>query len=577
MKKNKKVRLLIAFLVGLIIAMIVFFIEKDNIKSLLDIKEISYKKFEQMVEKKEVKEIALDIIDGKYVRVKDKKDNSYITLNPKYNNFKKEMLEKNIYVKERKVIKLKLSTIVLIFFLVLMFKSSSLLKNKFDTVAETPEIKFKDVAGLDGAKEDLKLLVDFMKKPKEFTSKGAILPKGAILYGPPGTGKTLIAKAVAGEAGVPFFSINGSDFIELYVGLGAKRVRELFEEAKKKAPAILFIDEIDSIGGKRGCSGENSEQRQTINALLAEIDGFDGSEGVFILCATNRLEDLDGALIRPGRFDKHISIPLPETSEDRLNIIKMYLNKKDRKYSNDLDLKGIANETIGFSPADISSLINESILISIQLNKDKIDKECLDKALYKMLLKGHEKKNRSNNLEELKLISHHEAGHALVAKLMGLEVNKVTIVPSTSGAGGATFITPKKINLHSKKEIVEMVKVDYAGRIAEFLLFNDEEHVTTGCSSDIKNATQKIYGMITEFGMSDTYGMINLSCLKIKSDIVLEAVKKEASRIKEETTTLLSDNKYLLEKIADVLFEKETISGEELESILKENSDYIKM
>ena len=353
----------------------------------------------------------------------------------------------------------------------------------------------------------------------------------------------------------------------MFAGVGAKKVRSLFEEARKNSPCIIFIDEIDSIGRKRVSDTGNNEQRQTINALLAEMDGFNNSEGILVICATNRLSDLDNALIRPGRFDKHIRIPLPETKEERLQIINLYT--KDKNFSDDVDFKQLAKETIGFSPAEIKSLINEATLISIQDNKDLIDRESIDKAVYKILLKGHMKDSDDRNQDEQTIIAWHEAGHAVVGKLCDMDISKVTIVPSTSGAGGVNFITPKKLGLFSSKEIEDNIKLNYAGRVAELLLLSDPNKVTTGATNDIQKATDEIYNMVTTYGMSEKYGLLNLNQLNIDNKEVLNEVISISKRLEQETLSLLTKHKDLLESVANLLLEKETISGEDLDLVFE--------
>ena len=413
------------------------------------------------------------------------------------------------------------------------------------------------------------LLVDYLKNPKKYKDKGAKPPKGVILYGPPGTGKTLLAKALAGEAGVPFYSASGSQFVEMFVGMGAKRIRELFAEAKKNAPSIIFIDEIDAIGGKRqrGMSN-NLEQLQTINELLNQIGGFNDCEGVMVIGATNRLDDLDEALIRPGRFDKQIIVPAPQTPAEREEVINLYI--KNKKLSDDVKIENLVKETKGFSPSSIETLLNEATLISVQENKEVIDVECIDKAMYKMVFKGNAKEDKDRDLNDDELVTYHEVGHAFLARKYGVEVSKVTTTPSTSGVGGVTFMTPKETGFHSIKSMEEEVKISYGGRIAELLLRGDESLVTTGASNDIQRATSIISDMVTNYGMNPNIGMLNLHMLDIHSDeIILNECQKISNRLYEEAKKDIFDNKDIIVKIAKVLLEKETISGEELDRIIK--------
>ena len=510
--------------------------------------KMSYDKFIKMAQNKEISTVNIDLKATTFIAT-DNNDKRYTVDNPKYDNFKKDLLEYGIEVKETgninyagylfNVIQIGIMIFIVYKFFGVMQQQSGTTTTKIDVQNNKNKtvIKqktFKDVAGLKQVKDDLELLVDFLKNPKKYNDAGAKLPKGVILCGPPGTGKTLLAKAISGEANVPFFSASGSDFVEMYVGVGAKRVRKLFEDAKKNAPCIVFIDEIDAIGGSRdlGVSG-NSEQRQTINALLAEMDGFLGTEGVLVLAATNRIEDLDAALIRPGRFDKQITVPLPDTPEERLEIIKMYADNK--KFAEDVDFKLLSKETIGFSPADIEALLNEAALISVQNNMSYINKKCIDDAIYKKLLRGHAKEDKNRDEEELKLVAWHEAGHATIAKLCNLDVSKVTIVKSTSGAGGVNIIVPKKMGLYTIEELSNQVMMAYGGRNGEKLLYNDESKLTTGASADIKQATNIIYQMITMYGMDKQYGLLNLNDMKIDSKIILEEAVKLAKKLEEES------------------------------------------
>lgn len=542
--------------------------------------KMSYDKFIKMAQNKEISTVNIDLKATTFIAT-DNNDKRYTVDNPKYDNFKKDLLEYGIEVKETgninyagylfNVIQIGIMIFIVYKFFGVMQQQSGTTTTKIDVQNNKNKtvIKqktFKDVAGLKQVKADLELLVDFLKNPKKYNDAGAKLPKGVILCGPPGTGKTLLAKAISGEANVPFFSASGSDFVEMYVGVGAKRVRKLFEDAKKNAPCIVFIDEIDAIGGSRdlGVSG-NSEQRQTINALLAEMDGVLGNEGVLVLAATNRIEDLDAALIRPGRFDKQITVPLPDTPEERLEIIKMYADNK--KFAEDVDFKLLSKETIGFSPADIEALLNEAALISVQNNMSYINKKCIDDAIYKKLLRGHAKEDKNRDEEELKLVAWHEAGHATIAKLCNLDVSKVTIVKSTSGAGGVNIIVPKKMGLYTIEELSNQVMMAYGGRNGEKLLYNDESKLTTGASADIKQATNIIYQMITMYGMDKQYGLLNLNDMKIDSKIILEEAVKLAKKLEEESYQLLLKYKDMHQEIVNVLLEKETIDGNELEEI----------
>ncbi len=571
--------------------------EKEKKKT--DITEIKYAEF---LEKKENGEITTVYFEDnkEELYVRDINGELFKTTNPDYETFKKDLLEEGLEVKnftelrKNKEIRIKnneVSSLDGLFGILLLFgigaafiwfltreqsSSSNTISNmNLKTNNLTSNVKFatqkssktfNDIAGLKEVKKDLISIVDFLKNNSEYIEAGAKLPKGIILYGPPGTGKTLISKAMSGEANVNFLRASGSDFTEMYVGVGPKRVRELFREARAKAPCIIFIDEIDAVGAKRGPT-ENSEDKKTINAILTEMDGFTETENILVIGATNRIEDLDPALLRPGRFTDKFCIPLPETAEERLEIINIY--SKNKKFAEDVDFNLLAKETIGFSPAQIEALLNEAAIISVQEKKKFIDKSIIEKAMFKMLLHGHAKENQSSrDKDELKLVAWHEAGHALIGKLNGKEVNKVTIVSSTSGAGGVTFTTPTKMGLHSVEDLKNEVKELYGGRIAEFLLFNDKEKVTTGASNDIDRATNIIKDIVTKYGMNETFGLLNLGNLEVDKETTLQEEIKLAKELENDTIKILTENKDKLEEIANLLLEKETIHEKDLDEII---------
>ena len=567
--KNQKKRimlLLITLLPLLFLLFVPIFPEPD-------IEEVSYNEFWVMVYEGKVEKAYLQSGGSEKFIFEDADEKQYKTDSPRYSEFKRDLLEAGVTVEEisENVFVNLLPLLwdlafIVIVLLVLTRAMKGTMSNKNEPIVPDKATKtFQDVAGLKQVKQDMVLLVDFLKNPAKYHEAGAKMPKGVIFYGPPGTGKTLLARAIAGEANVPFYTASGSDFVEMFVGLGAKRVRELFASARKTAPCIVFIDELDAIGGKRGDIGGNSEQRQTINALLAEMDGFSGAENILVIAATNRIEDLDAALLRPGRFDKHIAVPLPETAEERLEVMKLYT--KDKKFAEDVNLEALSKETLGFSPADIQALLNESALISVQKNKKFIDRECLDEAVFRKLLKGHAKDDAKRNVDEIKLVAWHEAGHAVLGKLAGMDVSKVTIIPSTSGAGGVNIIIPKKMGLYTIEELKAQVRMSYAGRCAEYLLFGDKERVTTGASSDIKQATELIYAMISHYGMTEEYGMLNLADLHVDNSKILDKAVTLAKELESETLELLKAHRDMHQAIVDVLIERETISGDELTEI----------
>lgn len=591
MKRNNK-GAIFSILSALVLTTFIFSVLFLNANSEYGLKEVTYNEFKSMAKANKVEEVIINFSNSTFQFV-DKDGKNYETSNPNYDDFKKDLLEMGIKVKEKNNVNatsvfsiiFNLAFIgIMFYFLSNMMKSqmgnmnNKLIKPEKDEKEELDndskkKVKrrttFKDVAGLTQVKDDMMLLVDFLKNPQQYKEAGAKLPKGVILYGPPGTGKTLLAKALAGEAGVPFFNMSGSDFIEMFVGMGAKRVRELFEEARKNAPCIIFIDELDAIGNSRSnLSSGNTEHRQTINALLSEMDGFNGSEGILVIGATNRLGDLDNALIRPGRFDKHISVPLPETPEERLEVINIYA--KNKKFAEDVDFNMLAKETIGFSPAEIEALLNEATLISVQKQKRFVDEQCIDDAFFKLVMKGHAKDGSKRNEDEIKLVAWHEAGHAVIGKLCNIDVSKVTIIPSTSGAGGVTFSTPTKMGLYSIDEMKNQIKMNYGGRAAEYLLFNkDFNKVTTGASSDVQNATKIIMDMIRTDAMNKKYGMLNLDELKIENKEILDEAIKLSDELLKETIQMLEEHRDMHQAIVDVLLEKETISGELLDEIYK--------
>ena len=442
-------------------------------------------------------------------------------------------------------------------------------------------ITFKDVAGEDEAKESLTEIVDFLHNPGKYTKIGAKLPKGALLVGPPGTGKTLLAKAVAGEAHVPFYSLSGSDFVEMFVGVGASRVRDLFKNATENAPCIIFIDEIDAIGRSRDSRmGGNDEREQTLNQLLAEMDGFDTNKGLLILAATNRPEILDPALLRPGRFDRRIIVDKPDL-KGRVDILKVHA--KDVRMDESVDLEAIALATSGAVGSDLANMINEAAINAVKHGRQVVSQKDLFEAV-EVVLVGKEKKDRIMSEEERKIVSYHEVGHALVTALQKNTepVQKITIVPRTMGALGYVMQTPEEEKfLNTKKELEAMIVVALGGRAAEEIVFDT---VTTGASNDIEQATKIARAMITQYGMSDRFGLMGLESIQNKyldGRAVLNCGEATAGEIDEEVMKmlksayaeakkLLSENREALDKIAEFLIEKETITGKEFMKIFRE-------
>ena len=442
-------------------------------------------------------------------------------------------------------------------------------------------VTFKDVAGQDEAKESLQEVVDFLHNPGKYTSVGAKLPKGALLVGPPGTGKTLLAKAVAGEAKVPFFSLSGSAFVEMYVGVGASRVRDLFKQAQQMAPCIIFIDEIDAIGKSRDTQmGGNDEREQTLNQLLAEMDGFESNKGLVLLAATNRPEILDPALLRPGRFDRRIIVERPDL-KGRVEVLKVH--SKDVKMDETVDLEAIALATSGAVGSDLANMINEAAINAVKNGRNVVSQADLFEAV-EVVLVGKEKKDRVMNQEERKIVSYHEVGHALVSALQkdSEPVQKITIVPRTMGALGYVMQTPEEEKfLNTKKELQAMLVRMLGGRAAEEIVFDT---VTTGASNDIEKATSVARAMITQYGMSEKFGLIGLESVQnryLDGRPVMNCGQETASEIDhevmkmlkeayEEAKKLLSEHRESLDKIAAFLIEKETITGKEFMKIFHE-------
>ena len=452
-------------------------------------------------------------------------------------------------------------------------------------VGEQTGKTFKDVAGQEEAKENLQEIVDFLNNPAKYKEIGAKMPKGALLVGPPGTGKTLLAKAVAGEAGVPFFSISGSEFIEMFVGRGAAKVRDLFKQAREKAPCIVFIDEIDTIGKKRDGAGMNGndEREQTLNQLLAEMDGFDGSKGVVLLAATNRPDSLDPALTRPGRFDRRIPVELPDLA-GREAILK--LHAKDIKCSNNIDFNVIARASAGASGAELANIINEGALLAVRDHRKTVVQKDLEEAI-EIVIAGEQKKGAVISNKERLIVSYHEIGHALVAAKCKntAPVHKITIIPRTKGALGYTMqVEENEQNLLSKEEAYQKIMVYTGGRCAEELIFNS---ITSGASNDIEQATKIARAMITRLGMSDEFGMTALETVNnqyLGGDTSLACSNETATKIDEATIALikkahdeayqiLEDNKMKLHELAKFLYERETITGEEFMYILNKPAE----
>jgi len=459
-------------------------------------------------------------------------------------------------------------------------------KARFAMEAETGVV-FDDVAGVNEAKQDLQEVVTFLKKPEKFTSVGARIPKGVLLVGPPGTGKTLLAKAIAGEAGVPFFSLSGSEFVEMFVGVGASRVRDLFKKAKENSPCLIFIDEIDAVGRQRGAGigGGNDEREQTLNQLLTEMDGFEGNSGIIIIAATNRPDVLDSALMRPGRFDRQVTVDAPDI-KGRLSILEVHARNK--KLQEDLTLESIARRTPGFTGADLANLLNEAAILAARKDLDKVSNDEVGDAIERVMA-GPEKKDRVISDKKKELVAYHEAGHALVGALMPDydPVAKVSIIPRGQ-AGGLTFFTPSEermeSGLYSRSYLQNQMAVALGGRVAEEIVYGEEE-VTTGASNDLQQVANVARQMITKFGMSDKIGPValgqsqggmflgrDMSSTRDFSEDTAATIDVEVSELVDvaykRATKVLSDNRTVLDEMAQMLIERETIDTEDIQDLL---------
>ena len=526
------------------------------------------------------------------IQVKLKDGTIYQTDNPRTDNFKENLLKSGINVSEQnltnpaEIASIAGFVISLIVLGVMCFKSSKIkTKSMFsasnlDVVAvDDIGFNFDNVAGNEEAKDSVQDVVDFLKNPEKYSAYGAKMPRGIILYGDPGTGKTLLAKAVAGEANVPFYAVSGSDFVQIYVGVGAGRIRSLFKKAKSHGRAVIFIDEIDAIGKKRdnGSGGGSDEKDQTLNALLTEMSGFNESEGIMIIAATNRLDMLDSALLRPGRFDRHIEVTLPDVSA-REKILKLHLKNKPIK---DIDYSEWAHKTTSFSGAKLENLANEAAIIACKDNALFIENQHLDKA-YSIMLAGYEKVDRGYiKDEDRKITAFHEAGHALISckMLPNDKVSKVTIIPTTKGAGGYTLsIAEDKLYLN-KEHLKKKIMVLLGGRAAEEIIFG-QDNVTTGAYNDLQRSTQLIANMVTEYGMGESLGLLTMDKLKesgfVNQDAAFSECKNLITQLYEEVKTILRDGRESLEAVTNLLIEKETIYYEDLIKIIgDENTNVV--
>ena len=603
---NKKTNLNFIWFYAILLGVILLFntilipnVEKNRVT------QVGYETFVQMLNKKEVDNVT--ILDNK-IKFTPKKDKNKVYVTGAVNdpdlvkslNYSGAKYSKDIPIENSPILNFILSWVLpfLIFWLIGRYLINSMNKrmggsrgimsfgkSNAKLYVKTTGVSFDDVAGQDEAKEALGEIVDFLHKPDKYTEIGAKMPKGALLVGPPGTGKTLLAQAVAGEAGVPFFSISGSEFVEMFVGMGASRVRDLFKQAKEKAPCIVFIDEIDAIGKRRDASygGGNDEREQTLNQLLSEMDGFENGIGIVILAATNRPESLDKALLRPGRFDRRVPVELPDLS-GREAILKVHV--KDVHMDKNIDYNQVARATSGASGAELANIVNEAALRAVRQGRNLVLQEDLEESV-ETVIAGYQRKGAVINEREKKIIAYHEVGHALVAAMgkHSAPVHKITIIPRTSGALGYTMqIDEEEKVLITKEDALDKITTYTGGRAAEELIFKTK---TSGASNDIEMATKFARSMVTRFGMDEDFGMValetvnsaylggdtSLACSPDTSTSIDKAVIKIINDCHQRALDILSENVDKLHEIADYLLINETISGEEFMDIL--NNNYI--
>ena len=605
-KKNHNGQMILGFIMVTLVALFLISLFSSRF-SQMSSKETTYSEFLEQLDKKNIKTVEFSSYEMDYTLVKDKAPYKVTYYTGIVNDMDLIRTLKNAKTSEGKAIEISatvpdntstwlVNILSFIIPLVLIWILFGFLMKRMGGgamgvgkttakvyVEKTTGVTFKDVAGQDEAKESLQEVVDFLHNPKKYRDIGAKLPKGALLVGPPGTGKTLLAKAVAGEANVPFFSLAGSDFVEMFVGVGASRVRDLFKEAQKMAPCIIFIDEIDAIGKSRDSryGGGNDEREQTLNQLLAEMDGFDASKGILILAATNRPEVLDKALLRPGRFDRRIIVDKPDL-KGRLETLKVH--SKDVHMDETVDLDVLALATAGLVGSDLANMINEAAINAVKNGRKFVNQSDLFEAFELVAVGGKEKKDRVMSDKERKIVSYHEVGHALVSALQKNTepVQKITIVPRTMGALGYTLQTPEEEKyLETKDELLAKITTYMAGRAAEVLVF---QSVTSGAANDIEQATKIARAMVTMYGMSDKFGMMCLAtvenqyldgragliCGEDTAGMIDEEVLDIINHSYDEAMRMLTENREILDHISEYLYEKETITGKEFMKIFRE-------
>ncbi|MBC8589543.1 ATP-dependent metallopeptidase FtsH/Yme1/Tma family protein [Wansuia hejianensis] len=578
--KNKREYLIITLVILVFFTGFLFYMKSSS-----EITTIPYIEFMKNVDDGLVEEVRVG--DSSDIIVTLKNGQKKKTDNPRTEDFKKELLLKNIKVVEetvgtRNVFMFFGLSVGLVIFIILLRKNMSKEVereindlSKIDGGDYNTGIKFSDVAGNEEAKDTLEEMVDFIKNPELYSSYGARLPRGVLLYGPPGTGKTLLAKALAGEAGVPIFPVSGSDFVQVYAGVGASRIRSLFKEAKEAGKSVIFIDEIDSLGKKRkGNNPAGSEEGdRTLNALLAEMSGFKDNDGIIVVAATNRIDVLDEALLRPGRFDRQVEVQLPDINA-REKILKLHCRNKP--LSKDVNIRRLAQETVYFSGAKLENLLNESAMIAARSKDKEITNEHIDKAYFKVLV-GDEKKDRSSiSIKERKITAYHEAGHALIAKVVAKEhrVTKVSIIPSTKGMGGFSLNIPPDKMYQTKNDILNSIMIALAGRAAEEIVFG-RENITTGASSDLEKATETVLSMLGIYGMDSSFGLLNYNIIMSKDINQDGQLLAKSNEILEslylKTINILNDFRIELDRLANGLLEKEVLGEDEINEIILGN------
>lgn len=578
MNKLKNKYLIIPIITSIIsLVMIIYFnISHSNIS------DKQYIAFQKDVASNKI--LSVYVTNSPTIDVTLKDGTMYSTENPRTSDFKEKLLEKGIKVSEnsyfsaRDTVPAAILCISIVAVIVMLIKSNTLTSKSLFSVdaldadaEQNVPYDFSKVAGNEEAKESVKDIVDFLKNPEKYSYYGARMPKGIILYGEPGTGKTLLAKAVAGEANVPFYAMSGSDFVQVYVGVGASRIRQLFKKARSNGKAVIFIDEIDAIGKKRegNKAGGSDERDQTLNALLTEMSGFNEREGIIVMAATNRLDMLDSALLRPGRFDRHIEITLPDISA-RKKILQLHLKNKP---ANNIDIDDLAHKTAYFSGAKLENLVNEAAILACKDGSEFIQNSHLDTA-YSIVIAGHEKIDRSHiNDKDKNITAFHEAGHALLSlKLLPDEkVSKITIIPSTKGAGGYTLSIPEDKLYQNKEYIKKRIMVLLGGRAAEEIIFG-KDYVTTGAYSDLKHSTNMITSMLAQYGMGESLGLLSLSELSsinyTPGNTIVDECRDMVNSLYELSKSTLLENRSQLDRLAEELLDKETLLYDDIISLI---------